>query len=64
VNWFMPNVSGGYQRADGVMALDGTNLLPSDLTWSGGEWMPVLEPVTDLVPNWQVLGLPPTVVWR
>jgi len=24
----------------------------------------VLEPVTDLVPNWQVLGLDPTVIWN
>jgi hypothetical protein len=64
VNWFQPNAPGGYYRADDVTALDGTSLLPSDLTWSGGEWMPVLEPVTDMVPNWQVLGLAPTVVWR
>ena len=25
--------------------------------------MPVLEPVSDLVPNWQVLGLDPSVIW-
>ena len=27
-----------------------------DLTWNGGKWMPVLEPVTDLKPNYEVLG--------
>lgn len=64
VNWFMPNAPGGYHRADDVTALDGTGLTAGDLTWSGGEWMPVLEPVTDMVPNWQVLGLPSRVIWQ
>lgn len=26
------------------------------MTWSGGKWMPVLEPVTNGVENWKVLG--------
>lgn len=63
VNWFMPNAPGGYRRADDATALDGTGLAAGDLTWNGGPWMPVLEPVTDMVPNWQVLGLPPSVIW-
>ena len=34
----------------------GTSLTADDLTWNGGNWMPVLEPVTDQVPNYAVLG--------
>jgi hypothetical protein len=36
--------------------LKGTSLKKKDLTWNGGDWMPVLEPVTDAVPNYAVLG--------
>ncbi|GAB4138594.1 MAG: hypothetical protein Fur0037_04400 [Planctomycetota bacterium] len=64
VNWFEPSAPNGYLRADSAAALAGSGLAPADLTWSGGPWMPVLEPVTDPVPNWQVLGLPSRVIWR
>lgn len=63
VNWFAPETPGGYRRADDATALAGTSLTANDLTWNGGAWMPVLEPVTDMVPNWQVLGLPSSVIW-
>ena len=56
LNWIMPDAPGGYQAADSAGALDGTGLQPTDLTWSGGSWMPVLEPVTDMVPAYSVLG--------
>lgn len=63
VNWFMPDDPEGYRPADAPTALAGTQLTPADLTWSGGAWMPVLEPVTELVPNWKVLGLYPNLIW-
>ena len=56
LNWMMPNAPGGYQPADNGSVLEGTTLTKDDLTWNGGAWMPVLEPVTDLVPNYAVLG--------
>ena len=59
LNWFMPNDPAGYRRADDPTALAGTTLTPADLTWSGGSWMPVLEPVVDMVPNYAVLGYAP-----
>ena len=63
LNWFMPNDPQGYRRADDRSALLGTSLTAPELTWNGGAWMPVLEPVTDMVPNWQVLGLYPNLIW-
>ena len=67
LNWFAPaekpRLSGkllkGYlpfAPADSQRVLKGTELKRKDLTWNGGNWMPVLEPVTDPVPNYAVLG--------
>ncbi|MBK8978436.1 MAG: hypothetical protein IPM29_21250 [Planctomycetes bacterium] len=64
VNWLMPDAPGGFAPADAAASLDGTGLTAQDLTWNGGRWMPVLEPVVELVPNWQVLGLPSSVIWN
>ncbi len=30
----------------------------NDLTWNGGKWMPVLEPVVEYKTNLEVLGYP------
>jgi len=54
LNWFAPQFPGGYQAADTV--LEDLNMKPEDLTKNGGSWMPVLEPITKAVPNYQVLG--------
>jgi len=56
LNWFQPKDPNGYRRADAKSALEGTGLSATDLTWNGGGWMPVLEPVVDLMPNYAVLG--------
>jgi hypothetical protein len=67
LNWFAPadkpRLNGkrlkGYlpfTPADSQRSLKGTRLKSKDLTWNGGHWMPVLEPVTDPVPNYAVLG--------
>ncbi len=67
LNWFAPaappTLNGepidGYlpfQAADSKPALKGSRLSAEDLTWNGGEWMPVLEPVTSPAPNYAVLG--------
>ncbi len=68
LNWFAPNapltVNGlpldgryrGFTGAGRKWSLTGTGLAPADLTWNGGRWMPVLEPVTTSVPNYAVLG--------
>ena len=67
LNWFNPSsdptvdgspLSGylGFRRADNRGQLIGTSLEKGDLTWYGGAWMPVLEPVTRPVPNYAVLG--------
>jgi hypothetical protein len=67
LNWFQPAPCPEDQasqtdpvvcflQANTALALDGTELTTADLTWSGGEWMPVLEPVTEAVENWKVLG--------
>jgi hypothetical protein len=63
INWFAPDTAGGYFRPDDAAVLAGTGLTSAELTWSGGQWMPVLEPVVDLLPNWRALGLPSTVIW-
>jgi hypothetical protein len=67
LNWFAPaeklRLDGkplkGYlpfTPADSQRVLKGTDLKRQDLTWNDGRWMPVLEPVTDPVPNYAVLG--------
>jgi hypothetical protein len=68
LNWFMPTapltlngqlIGGGYRPftpASSGWSLFGTRLRATDLTWSGGAWMPVLEPVTTPAPNYAVLG--------
>jgi hypothetical protein len=64
VNWFAPNDPSGYRPADDSSALSGTGLSAADLTWSGGPWMPVLEPITDLLPNYAILGYEPgEILW-
>ena len=56
LNWFMPNAPGGFLPAYDKDVLKDAKLKARDLTWSGGEWMPALEPVVDYVPNYAVLG--------
>jgi hypothetical protein len=67
VNWLAPSsvptlnglpIKGyiAFKPADSVAARRGTRLAAKDLTWNGGEWMPVLEPVTRSAPNYAVLG--------
>ena len=67
LNWFAPaekpRLNGkpledylSFTPADSQRVLKGTSLKKKDLTWNGGDWMPVLEPVTDAVPNYAVLG--------
>jgi hypothetical protein len=67
LNWFNPAgaltrdgqpISGyrPFTPADNAWSRFGTRLRAQDLTWYGGDWMPVLEPVTDPVPNYAVLG--------
>ncbi len=64
LNWFMPNHASGYKPADDAAVLAGTTLQASDLTWNGGTWMPVLEPVVDLKPNYEVLGYQKSeIIW-
>ncbi len=76
LNWFGPAPCPGdqasqpepvvcYLKADSGAALAATGLTTADLTWSGdGQWMPVLEPVTKGVKNWEVLGYAPgEVIW-
>jgi hypothetical protein len=61
LNWFAPEVS--YRSA--AESLAGTGLAAGQLTTQGGAWMPVLEPVTDFVPNYQVLGYrAEEVIWK
>ena len=56
INWFAPNAPGGYRTATDSSALLGTGLAPADLTWNGGDWMPVLGPVVQYISNAGVLG--------
>ncbi|MHC4909758.1 MAG: hypothetical protein ACYTF9_08585, partial [Planctomycetota bacterium] len=56
INWFAPSAPGGYRTATDSTALLGTTLTPEDLTWNGGDWMPVLEPVVEYMSNARVLG--------
>ena len=63
LNWFSPQDS-RYRRADTAAALGDTGLQASNLTWNGGEWMPVMEPLTKPVPNYSVLGYEKAeVIW-
>jgi hypothetical protein len=67
LNWFNPqgrltlngkNLKGytTFQSADSGRSLKGTGLKAKDLTWNGGKWMPVMEPVTLAQPNYAILG--------
>ncbi len=56
LNWFAPNAPDGYRRPDAPTALQGTGLTAENLTWQGGDWMPVLEPIVDYLSNARVLG--------
>jgi len=56
LNWFAPADPSGFRPADDSTALEGTGLSAADLTWKDGDWMPVLEPVTDPIPNYAILG--------
>ena len=56
LNWFAPDMPNSYRRADDAAALEGTGLTADDLTWNGGKWMPVLEPVVDYKPTYEILG--------
>jgi hypothetical protein len=76
LNWFQPAPCPEDQatqtdpvvcflKADSEAALAATDLTEAQLTWSGGQWMPVLEPVTEGVENWKVLGYAPgDVIWE
>lgn len=54
LNWFAPAAPGGYQSATNF--LTEVDLKAEDLTQNGGSWMPILEPVTNGMPNYAVLG--------
>lgn len=67
LNWFAPAAAltrdgkklEGYttfKPADDSKSLKGTKLIKKDLTWNGGDWMPVLEPLTEPRPNYAILG--------
>jgi hypothetical protein len=56
VNWFAPDIPGGYVPATDRQTLWGVGLHWGLLTFAGGDWMPVLEPIVDYVPNYEVLG--------
>lgn len=56
VNYLNPAGEGSYRRADSDDALAGTGLAAGDLTWQGGEWMPVLEPEVQMKATYEVLG--------
>jgi hypothetical protein len=61
LNWFDPSAPPpdgylGLTRADDPLSLAGTGLRSDLLTWNGGRWMPVLEPMTTTAPNYAVLG--------
>ncbi|RMF86058.1 MAG: hypothetical protein D6744_00385, partial [Planctomycetota bacterium] len=56
VNYMNPAGEGSFRLPDHPDALAGTGLSAGDLIAGGGSWMPVLEPVVDYVPNYQILG--------
>jgi hypothetical protein len=65
LNWFAPNAPDGYRPAHDASSLAGTGLTADDLTTSGGKWMPVLEPVVDYKPNYEILGYRKSeVIWK
>ncbi len=57
VNYLDPAGEGSYRPADDAASLEGTGLGADDISYNGGDWMPVLEPDVRLVPNIEVLGL-------
>ncbi|MEJ2309162.1 MAG: hypothetical protein P8Z78_07580 [Gammaproteobacteria bacterium] len=70
LNWFAPTapVPAGflpYTPADdpAILGADGVGLTADELTKNGGSWMPVLEPLTDPVENYRVLGYDSTILW-
>ena len=67
LNWLAPSASPtlngipvagytGMQPGDNPLVLKAAGLKSKQLTWNGGQWMPVLEPVTRSAPNYAVLG--------
>jgi hypothetical protein len=65
LNWFMPNAPDGYRPAHDATSLAGTDLTADDLTTRGGKWMPVLEPVVDYKPNYEILGYRKSeIIWK
>jgi len=67
LNWLAPSASPtlngipiegytGMQPGDDPLVLKAAGLRSTQLTWNGGRWMPVLEPVTKPAPNYAVLG--------
>ena len=68
LNWFAPTapVPEGfisYTPADNAAILGAVGLTADELTKNGGSWMPVLEPLTDPVPNYRVLGYDSSILW-
>ena len=57
VNYLNPAGEGSYRPADDAASLEGTGLSADDVSYNGGDWLPVLEPDVRLVPNIDVLGL-------
>ncbi len=56
VNYMNPAGEGSYRAADHADSLADTNLTAADVSFNGGDWMPVLEPDVRFVPNYQMLG--------
>ncbi len=56
VNYMNPAGERSYRSADNAESLAGTDLTADDLSFNGGSWMPVLEPVVKTIPNYEVLG--------
>ena len=56
VNYMNPAGEGSYRSAENAESLAGTDLTADDLSFNGGSWMPVLEPVVKTIPNYEVLG--------
>ena len=56
VNYLNPAGEGSYRAADDADSLAGADLTADDISFNGGEWMPVLEPNVRFVPQYQMLG--------
>lgn len=56
VNYLNPAGEGSYRAADDAESLDGTGLTADDVSFNGGEWLPVLEPDVRMVPTYEMLG--------